>query len=293
MNQSVSDAVLAFKSNKSGIEDTLAVIAIYAYNYPRKKFGLNEDDSSDFFLQFYPRLKKMLIRFQDQGKPFEAYLHTCLNWHFRSFLAYRKKRDSKWQLASDKDFWQHQSSSKYCHCTDAEIIVTEKESKLFHIDISGKIAENSIRRRILLLTMKNILEMEEGHLKHIAILTGFDYDWIVHCSDRLRFKVHERSQRLDYLREKRNKIYYNLKIIEHDALTAYTPEEKESVNQKMGELKRRLKNIQLKISRVLQAPTHTEIADVLSIPKGSVDSGIYYLRNSVKRLYEEEQIEYA
>ena len=293
MNQTVSDAVFAFKSNMRGIEDTLAVIAIYAYNYPKKKFGLNEDDSSDFFVQFYPRLKRMLIRFKDQGKPFEAYLHTCLNWHFRSFHAYRKRRESKWQLASDEEFWQHQSNTKYHPHTEPEIMVTEKESRLFHIDDDGQIAEGTIRRRILLLTMKNILNMEEGHLKHIAILTGFDYDWIVHCSDRLRFKVHERSERLEYLREKRNKIYFNMRILEHDALTAYTPDEKITIYKKIDEFKRRLKNIQGKISRVLQAPTHTEIADVLSIPKGSVDSGVYYLRNSVKRLYEEKQIEYA
>jgi DNA-directed RNA polymerase specialized sigma24 family protein len=42
----------------------------------------------------------------------------------------------------------------------------------------------------------------------------------------------------------------------------------------------RLSNMLDEIAHVRLCPTHRDIADVLGIPKGTVDSGLYYLKES-------------
>ena len=46
--------------------------------------------------------------------------------------------------------------------------------------------------------------------------------------------------------------------------------------------KKRLAAVIDEMSRVPASPTHKDIAAVLGIPKGSVDSGIYYLKSALE-----------
>ena len=48
-----------------------------------------------------------------------------------------------------------------------------------------------------------------------------------------------------------------------------------------------LENARRELSKVPVSPTHRDIADVLDMPKGSVDSALYYMRTAMVRMSSE------
>ncbi|MCK5200436.1 MAG: hypothetical protein KAR21_18905, partial [Spirochaetales bacterium] len=49
-------------------------------------------------------------------------------------------------------------------------------------------------------------------------------------------------------------------------------------------LRKKINSMNREISNAIVRPTHKDLADILQIPKGSIDSGIFYIKNSFNEL---------
>ena len=286
---SLTHAVLLYQYNGVGQEELIRRIAQKVYTYPRGRMGWNEDDCSDFFCDFFPKLPNLVKRFTFQGKPFEAYLCTTLKWQLKSFATRKSQNTIKARMVTEEGF----GSVEACYSEPVEIemdCVTEAPPRyssgvreVLRIDMDGRIRDEVSRKRLLFLAMKGAFYVDGNMLGRVAEVTGYRFGWLVTCAEELVCRLGKRRERLSLLRVRRNHCYFRIYYIHERLAIEIDMTERTFLFRNLNQERFRLTRLIEEINRIPLAPTHHDIADVLSVPKGSVDSALYYLRNQLRK----------
>lgn len=276
----LTQKVISFQQNGEGFEDLTRATSILIYSILAKRYRLDSDERSDFFCCFYPQIPLLFHRFSYRGKPFQNYLFATLKWHVRTFIAQRKSAKRQRLFFEQECLWNAPFSPDSFTVHEDPPKLTVKAKKVLNIETERPLDNHVQRKRLLLLLMKGCMPLENHLAQRIAVLTGYRPSWIFSRIQKLKDMVLTRSERLYQLQLKRNK--YFVKIYNIHIEIAFEPYawKREFLFRELSFYKARMVQIIHEISRCSQTPTHNEIAAVMNIPKGSVDSGLYYISNS-------------
>jgi DNA-directed RNA polymerase specialized sigma24 family protein len=95
------------------------------------------------------------------------------------------------------------------------------------------------------------------------------------------------------LRERRNRAYSRLLFMEKELSGETEHEAAEALRRKIGKLKKIMMQASYEISRIPLCPTHNAIAEELGIPKGTVDTGLRWIKQKLSALYLDGSMEYS
>lgn len=272
--------IIHFKKTGNGLDALKKQISLLVYRYPRKRQGWDEDDASDFFCYFFPKIENLLHRFEYRGKPFEAYLITTIKWQLKSFASHKALDKIKRRVVSNEQYQEVRESAEYA--ADERIDLEPPAVRIRRILKTGEkgiIHNPAGSRRILILAMKGVYFLNREDLKQVAHLTGSKLEWIERCRDILWERLEKRRRRIDELRSRRNNAYFRMHYMYQRLEIETEPAKRSRLFSILMQEKHRLQRARKALSRVPKTPTHTDISEVLEIPKGSVDSSMYYLRN--------------
>jgi DNA-directed RNA polymerase specialized sigma24 family protein len=90
------------------------------------------------------------------------------------------------------------------------------------------------------------------------------------------------------LRRRRDQAFFRLKLFETRLKHETNRRELTRLEKLTRQEREHLKNARHELARVPVSPTHRDIAEVLDMPKGSVDSALYYMRTSLKHFTEDD-----
>ncbi len=300
MGESLTEAILTFKRSGQGLDEIVKQIGIEVYSFPRRKLGWDEDDCSEFFCYFYPKLPRLVGRFRYTGKPFEAFLAVTLKWQLKTFAARKNQELLRSRVLAREGFVGEEHT--YCLPEDpaddarAEVrppLLTEEARKALKVEEDGTIADRCICRRLLFLVLQSCLSLPSLFTDEIARMIRCDAAWLYEKIEEIRSRTEERRARVSCLKEKRNNHFFKIYCLQEQLSLVCELEVKRELVRQMVREKRRLLDTIGEISRVPLCPTHCDIAEVLGVPKGSVDSGLYYLKDSLRCLLPKEESEYA
>ncbi len=94
----MTERVLEYQRSREGLRGIVDDLAPIVYRFPRVRMGMDDDACGDFYLFVHPRLLRLLDRFRDQGRPFESYLWTVLNWQLKNFTLERQRAERAWSV---------------------------------------------------------------------------------------------------------------------------------------------------------------------------------------------------
>jgi hypothetical protein len=295
MECSLTEKVLKYQKTGLGLDRIVEAISLRIYRYPQRRFGWDEDDSSEFFLSFYQRIPALVTRWRFTGVPFEAYLFASVRWQMRSFRIKQKaetllrrtgERDEFWLTVNADDTFETERSTEPENAGNPDTVFGA------HAGMSE--LSSAVKKRLLYLTMKGALYLEQHHLKRIAYLIGVPYEQLERSASALRERLDSRLERLESLREKRNRAFFKLRCLEQKlAQNSCIETVRNDLMRRIEIERRRMHEAQYEIARTPRMPSHKDIAEVLGVPKGSVDSGLYYLKESASELYQEPEKRYA
>lgn len=283
---SLKDKVLQYQKTGEGLREIIIILSQRIYNFPKSRFGWKEDDCGEFFIYFYPRLIKAVKNFKDQGKPFEWYLNSLLRWQYKNFSQNKRKSEKSWVISADLDFWElpvegYRSENRETGRLDPQI------AEVLGFDHTGKIKKTCDRKAFLFWILKYVRFIDEQAIDRISEFTGYKREWLTDIIDELKIRLHPREQRLRKLKTRQNKAFYNTKLIEEEIRVEMDQEKRKLLNSRLQKLKRTIRLAQDKIARIPLSPTNRDIGEVLDIPKGSVDTSLYWLKKRVSMLYPE------
>ncbi len=275
MDGKLNDLLVYFRRTGNGKDSLVSGISIVVYGYPKGKEHCSEEDCAAFFLSFYPRIQSLLVRYRDVGRNFDAYLNTCLRWHLKTYLKQRIRNDRKEKLLL-KESYLARNREENDGIEAFECASPEAED--------GEAADRKPGvKHILLLTLKSVMFLSDQAVEHIAILAGIHRDFLFHIVEILRFTMRKRLDRISKLTSRRNRNYFRIRFLSEEKQLCLNPDRISTIDRQIANEKKRYDRTTYDIGRVPKSPTHRDIARILGLPKGSVDSGFYYLKKYLKR----------
>jgi hypothetical protein len=125
--------------------------------------------------------------------------------------------------------------------------------------------------------------MSPLEIEQLIRLTGTNETEISHQCEILRVRASSRQARYESLSVRRNRAFVRMQCLEEEVRETPEGDRLKLLQHKYRKQAERFDRARREAVAVLRTPTHREIADTLGVPKGSVDSGIFYLRNTMDR----------
>ncbi len=281
LSTELTQMVLRYQQTGRSLEKLTQTIAGIIYEYPKKCLGWNEDDASDFFCSYFPKIKGLVDRFRFTGKPFEAYLSTCIRWQLKTFAARNAARNMQNQMIKHEYCdWYETRRHPAEQVSEDEKPYGSTVTKILRIGKKGVIESKPHSLRLTYLILRNSMQIDDAILHKTAKLTGTDEDELLGCVTELRRRLNKKILIYENLVNRRNKAHVRIQLL-HGLLAQETDSGRcAQYVHVLTKEQSRFEKITREIGTISLVPTHKDIAEVLDVPKGSVDSGLYYLKNA-------------
>ncbi len=276
--------VLRFKEEGTQWEKLQEILGLHVYRFPRKDLGWNEDEAADFFISCFERLHPLVVRFEYQGIPFEMYLRRNLQWQALTQRRKRKRRRRQEEILREPIFWYVKQPEDYEPAWEDPTDIPGALLPMLPLNQEGCLKNPAMRQRLLILCLKYPLHIRRGDYPAIARLTSTPPEVIHHSLNNIRNTLYFRMERIQELETKRNEYYFRVHRLEREVLESQDDGKLAHCRKMIREYWRRIYRLNTTMDNIALTPTHSDIALILRIPKGTVDSALYYLRKLHSRL---------
>ena len=268
--------VLEYQKKGIGYESLISTLAWHCYQYPVKRYRWSREDSSDFFLYFYPKLLRMVNDFSDIGKPFEHYLSSVLRSQVRVFARMKLAREMRWQMTRSEDFWERADAEE---TADAQQCVPA--TRLHGVAV----ADSSLGKRVLFAALKSVRTIGDREIERLAAFTGLEKEWIENVVSALKDELSHKERKLALLCERRNAAFCRARLAEARLSRETESQRIDELEDGLRKARRVMENAGNAISHLKLSPSNRQIAEAVGVPKGTVDSSLYWLKKALASLY--------
>jgi hypothetical protein len=295
MSSNLTEEILLYKETGKGYDELIYKIGLEVYKFPRVRCRWDEDLSGDFFCYFFPRIPGIIERFTFTGRPFEVYLVSCLKWQMKSFLSRQIQDDRKRRVIeriSAGDAYNQTEREYYAFEVDeGEEPYLPLFQTILKTDKEGKIEEEPFKRRLLYLALSSCENVSEHIMTRISIMTAIPRSKIEELMNALSTRTEKAKLRMRRLQNRRNGNYFRIVYIHEELSRNPDPALRDILVETLKKEKRKFEFACRELWNLQAGPSHRDIAEVLGIPKGSVDSGIYYIRHAYRRFAGQQGME--
>lgn len=290
--ENLTQKVLRYQRTRAGLAEIVGELAWRIYQFPRRTMGWDEDACGEFYLFFHPRLVRLLDRFRDHGRPFESYLWAVLTWQLRNFARDRKRQERSWSATL-----RLEPGPGFSPGSDAELEerprMEEPMEQRSLSEIAPLIRSAADRRNLLFLVLKCARGIDPLRAVVISRLAGVEPRRLLDLSAELCELRVSRDERLETLRLRRNRAFSQARLLEDEMSRETDQGRREALAWRLARLRKRMKLAAARMARVGLAPTNREIARVLGVPKGTVDSGLFWLKRKLTVVYDPHNVKAA
>jgi DNA-directed RNA polymerase specialized sigma24 family protein len=283
--ESLTKKVLQYQRTREGLAEIVRELAPRVYQFPRWKMGYDEDACGDFYVFIHPRLIRLIGRFQDQGKPFESYLWAVLNWQLRNFARERKRGERAWNAL--------------LRLVPGEVVSSDAQPAEEHgagamaSRFSRHIRSDADRRNFLFLSLKCSRMLDQENAPGLAAIAGIAPAELLAYASTLCDMGASRENRLETFRCRRNRAYAQARLLEAELRNEIEGKRRDDIEARLARVRRRMYAAVQRMSRIGLSPTNREIASVLAVPKGTVDSGLFWLKKKLSMVYDPDNLRSA
>ena len=279
-----SARVCAAQQTGTGKQALLQELATYTYHYPRRRIPhLDEDTSGEFYLFCHRKLEHLVERFRERGIPFEHYLNSVLSWQLRTFLAKRNRAEQAWQASLRNPLWDC-SETTGAAADDGTGTAEPRPTQPARAH-RFRMPATARQRRLLYAVLKAGHGLDDAEIDRAAAATGCPTDRLHRLVSDLAQRGAAKRRRQQMLRERRNHAFAELNIWSAVAHQETDPDRRARAVARAARHRRTMKSAQAELARVRVAPSNRDIGDLLSVPKGTVDTGLYWLKRDIAAHY--------
>ena len=256
-------------------------LSLHIYSFPGYKKSLNEEDWSEFLLGFMGRMHGVLMNFNYRGYSFVCYLNNVLRWHLRTY--YRQSQeglDDDWVCVRESIIEYEYGSC----CSNQKISLHEKVMLILEGSGMTPFRKEALRQRLLLFVLKNIAFWEEDDFLTAFPFLGPSKEEALRYRRILMEGIQKKYDRKAALSHRRNENYFRLNLNERKIACCVDPHLMPALEKRSDLYRGRMYKLDKQLDSIPLVPSNEDISVVLNMPKGSVDSGLFYLRSYLEGL---------
>jgi DNA-directed RNA polymerase specialized sigma24 family protein len=238
-------------------------------------FEGNREKWNDFLSWLYPRLSRAMDAYKEAGASFDAYITSIIRW---SAKEYRSREADHY--ATEFACWKAKVE---------ETLVCDAEPEYPDTKIPNLPVKNiATPRQILMLLLKSYYFVSDDFLNRIAAGIGIEKANIRNMIDELRRRRAAREEEIRNLQERIQCQYYRCLSFQHRLASAFPDTAYyEKLKGRLERARKRFSAMRKRLEGIRVDATNRQIAEVMGIPKGTVDSSLHTVR--AKWRMEEEQ----
>lgn len=276
MTQKISERIdelwNKFRNQKiSGTDCSAHLCVLLCQNAHQFKLSrMSIDEREDFSSWMYTRMIKIVERFKDEGIPFSAYLQRRLYWSSTEYILRHKDHEK-----TECCVWQHQYE-------ESQNVLPEEQ--IAHDDFAVYIANNQ-KRQVLILALKCSFLVPDHLIPSIAKSLSIEPSELQRMIYHLRYKLAEKGIKYKELLMNIESQFLRAKRFEQERLNCQTGsmQEQELLKKEIRH-KKRLASMRKRLAKMHRKIPNKDIAQILHIPKSSIDSAVSSISKKAKRL---------
>ncbi len=294
--KTLDERIRSYQKTGQGLTQLVRSISELVYTYPKEHRGFSDEDGAELLLSFYPRIRRLINRYKPTGSSFEAYLRTTLRWQLRSIARGHAARTLRDRVASSPGVTEEicgeaQSGDEFTDSVESttprpprpRARTVSKRRRAAHRPsvlglnppaMAGEGLTPGEAQRLLLMFLKSSDSLSEEHVIRIAEVVGCEPEWLEQCRERLAESAHRYAPREQKFRSQRDRAWFAMRYAD-ERLTEAVGEERPALIEKRERLHDRYCRAVSGLKRIAHAPTHAQIADVLGVQKGTIDSSVF------------------
>jgi DNA-directed RNA polymerase specialized sigma24 family protein len=243
-------------------------VFIYIRTHPHRFFPpqWNDDSCSDFLSWLYPRMSRAIDRYRERGASFDAYILTMIRLSAKEYGL--RKKDHR---IIEKTWWSTKAVEMVREAEEPEY--PEKPEKLVLPEISNP-------RQILMLILKSYYYLSEDHLSRLAPALNMSKEELFHMVETLRILRLQRDEERRSFTERVHCQFYRCLAFEK-RLQAAALHSGHWLRMKrcLEKARKRLSSMRRHLSEIPLEASNKQVAAVMGIAKGTVDSNLYAVRH--------------
>lgn len=259
----------------------------FAYTIIRKKMHVDEDEGHELFMVFYTSMEQILNRYNPDQKDFQSYIIMTLNFRLKN-LRRTSVKNLVQRITAQTVTQQETSGITYpeetaepCHDFESNRgempFIETRNGKI--IELHPKMNDRN-KRRMLILLIKQSCRLSALEIERFCTLFGINHrkaEHFIYLTQQITYERRERHRRFC---EARNKRYNRLQILRHRFINEEDTHHQEHIRRRISREEQLLKSLNERIRRARLEPSNREVATLLEMPKGTVDSIFYHLSNA-------------
>lgn len=283
MKYFLNDLYLKFKTGKIDRSEFEGSIYNYYLNNQNKTClsHWNTDEYEDYISWFYKRLRKAIDSYVNTGSSFEAYM-------------------AKFMLISSREYRVRVTTGTiteyYTWSVRVPDLYTREEPPVYNYDHSDEILSKLIEdqngrkstKRMLALILKCYHYASDDFIEKISPKIGIGKKELKEMTEKIRKLRQKKDDEVYLLKERIYCQFYRCAVYEKRlSLLNENSTARDKLNQKYIRAKKRLENMRKRLSLIRTEATNSQIAEVMGVKKGTVDSSMHKLKVKLNLLSDE------
>jgi hypothetical protein len=226
----------------------------------------NHDRWNEFLSWLYPRIARAIELYKDMGSSFDAYITSLV---YGAAKEYRSRETDHYMI--EHTCWQARAE---------EMAVQESEPEYSGEKKDISLPKDINPRQILFLLLKSYFFVSDEFVKRVAKTIGMEIGVIQNMIDELRKRRSAKEGEILDLRERLHCQHYRC-LTYQKRLTGIQPgsDHYEKLQTRCERARKRFYAMKKRLGGMRMCASNRMIADVMGIPRGTVDSGLYAIRN--------------
>jgi hypothetical protein len=238
-------------------------------------FEGNRDRWIDFLSWLYPRLSRAIDVYKEAGASFDSYITSIIHW---SAKEYRSREADHY--VTEFACWKAKAEETLVCSAEPEYPDTKAPAL--------PVKDIATPRQIIILLLKSYYLVSDDFLNRIASSIGMKKESIRKMVDELRRRRMAREEEIRELRERIQCQYYRCLSFQYRLASAFPGTAYyEKLKCRLERARKRFFSMRKRLEGIRIDATNRQIAEVMGIPKGTVDSNLHMVRERWRM--EEEQ----
>ena len=254
-------------------------------NQGKTPFGhWKHEEYEDFLSWFYPRLRKIVNSYTETTTPFDSYISSMMRLPAKEYRMMTVSRS-----VTEYSAWSVQVPELYAREEPPVYSYETRESEISRlISHNGRIKN---KKQLLALILKCYYYVSEDFLDRISGSLEIDKNELKEMIDKMRALRQKKDDELYRMKERIYCQYY--RCIVYEKRLSYITENSiisMKLKRRLEKARKRLESMRKRMAGIRTDATNREIAGVIGISKGSVDSTLYNLKTKWKNMADKSML---
>jgi len=233
-------------------------------------FEGNSDRWNEYISWLHPRLVRAIDLYRDVGSSFDAYIASLVHSAAKEYRC----RETEHYM-TEYICWQARAEEMVLAESEPDYSAEYDEEK----NLSA-LPKDINPRQVLFLLLKSYFFVSDEFVKRVAQTIGMDVEKVQSMVDELRERRAAKEAEIRGLRERLHSQHYRCLTYQkrlkgaHSGTGYY-----EKLKHRFERAKKRFHAMKKRLGGMRIAASNRMIAEVMGIPRGTVDSGLFAIRN--------------